>query len=315
MNRWWIYQKERFPIFKNGLLIAIFSSSAISYSLLVRELSGQSAVERPWPQLLGLMLLAFLALFLFFLQLRIADEFKDLKEDMLYRPYRPVPRGLVSLSELKLVGLAAAWVQFGLALSIGLPMVLLLLGVWGYLGLMTREFFAPQWLKAHPLIYLLSHAVIMPLLALYASAYDWLAAGTTPPEALGWFLLLSFLSGLTIELGRKIRAPKDEETGVETYSALWGHQQATVAWLTVVWLMALITLQAGVQINFVVPVTIIVLMLLTGSVIVGWQFWMNPIPNSARRIELLAGLWTIGIYFNIGILPLLLRYPNLSSNL
>lgn len=309
MNRWWIYQKERFPIFKNGLLIAIFSSSAVSYSLLVREFSGQSSAEQPWPQLLGLMVLAFLALFLFFLQLRIADEFKDLKEDMLYRPYRPVPRGLVSLSELKLIGLAAAWVQFGLALSIGLPMVLLLLCVWGYLGLMTQEFFAPQWLKDHPVIYLLSHAVIMPLLALYATAHDWLAAGTTPAKTLIWFLLVSFLSGLTIELGRKIRAPKDEETGVATYSTLWGHQSAIIVWLTVVWLMALITLQAGVQINFVVPVTIIVLMLLMGSVIVGWRFWMKPTPTLAKHIELLAGLWTIGIYFNIGILPLWLRHP------
>ena len=35
--------------------------------------------------------------FLSFLQLRIADEFKDFDEDSRYRPYRPVPRGLVTL--------------------------------------------------------------------------------------------------------------------------------------------------------------------------------------------------------------------------
>ena len=40
------------------------------------------------------------------LQLRLADEFKDFEEDSRYRPYRPVPRGLVSLRDL-------AWVWAG----------------------------------------------------------------------------------------------------------------------------------------------------------------------------------------------------------
>ena len=40
----------------------------------------------------------------FFLQLRIADEFKDFAEDSRFRPYRPVPRGLVTLTELGWVG-------------------------------------------------------------------------------------------------------------------------------------------------------------------------------------------------------------------
>ena len=90
-SRWWVYQRERFPILAHGPLIAAFSVSAVSYSALLR---GQSSLP------LDGTLLAFGTAFLFFLQLRIADEFKDFEDDSRYRSYRPVPRGLVKLSEL-----------------------------------------------------------------------------------------------------------------------------------------------------------------------------------------------------------------------
>src|SRR6185503_3124011 len=94
-NRWWVYQRERFPVLAHGLLIAAFSFSAISYSSVLR------GAAPGWPAALT----AFASCFLFFLQLRIADEFKDFDEDARWRPYRPVPRGLVRLRELAVVGL------------------------------------------------------------------------------------------------------------------------------------------------------------------------------------------------------------------
>jgi 4-hydroxybenzoate polyprenyltransferase len=36
------------------------------------------------------------------------------------------------------------------------------------------------------------------------------------------FFWVSFFNGTVLEIGRKIRAPQDEEAGVETYSFLWG---------------------------------------------------------------------------------------------
>ena len=91
--RWWTYQKERFPIFKHGILVAAFSSSAIAFSALLGGGGPQ------W----SAFFVAFLSSLIFFLQLRIADEFKDAEEDAKYRPYRAVPRGLVSLRELGFV--------------------------------------------------------------------------------------------------------------------------------------------------------------------------------------------------------------------
>jgi len=86
-NKWWVYQKERFPFIAHGPLILAFSASAVCFSSLLRE--GTPSIQS--------LLAAFSSSFLFFLQLRIADEFKDFEEDSRYRPYRPVPRGLVTL--------------------------------------------------------------------------------------------------------------------------------------------------------------------------------------------------------------------------
>ncbi|HEY9640476.1 MAG TPA: UbiA family prenyltransferase [Coleofasciculaceae cyanobacterium] len=294
-NRWWIYQKERFPIFKHGVLIAVFSSAAVGYSMQLRG-------ERLTP-IWGAGLIAGITLFLCFLQLRIADELKDYAEDARYRPYRPVPRGLVTLRELGIVAIAAACIQLGLALSVGWPLVLLLLLVWLYMALMGQEFFVSAWLKARPLLYLLSHAVIMPLLALYATACDWLAAGVPAPSGLIGFLLVSFFNSLTIELGRKIRAPQDEEPGVDTYSALWGGRRAAIAWLSASWLMGMTSLWAAVLIQLTLPVACVFLLLISGSGAIVWRFVTQPTTARAKAFEVMSALWTLLIYLSLGIAP------------
>lgn len=319
INRWWIYQKERFPLAKHGPLIAVFSISAVCYSLLLRERWEDPILIKQagsiWQvegfsllQTVGTALIAFIVALLFFLQLRIADEFKDFEADFRYRPYRPVPRGLISLKELGIVAIASAVIQLGLSIAVSPRLVLLLLLVWGYMVLMSQEFFVATWLKARPLLYTLSHMLIMPLIALYTTAGDWLKVSWTPPQGIVWYLLVSFFGGMAIEIGRKIRAPKDEERGVETYTALWGREKAVMAWLGVLWLMTLTAILAAMHIEFAVQVILVVLLLLTASVLVAWRFVVHPITPWAKRVELLSGIWTLLLYFSLGLLPLILQH-------
>ena len=72
-NRWWVYQRERFPLLIHGPLIAAFAFSSVSFSSLLR---GQAVLPSP-----ARVLVAFVGCSLFFLQLRIADEFKDYEDD------------------------------------------------------------------------------------------------------------------------------------------------------------------------------------------------------------------------------------------
>ncbi len=300
LGRWWTYQSERFPILAHGVLILAFSSSAVCFSSLLR-----GRVELP-PILV--VMVAFGTAFLFFLQLRIADEFKDFEEDSRYRPYRAVPRGLVSLRELGVLGVIAAVIQLLLGLALDPSIVLLLAVAWFYLAMMSKELFVGEWLKLHPVPYLISHMVIIPLVDFYATACDWWPVGQGMPHGLGWFVAASYSNGIVIEIGRKIRAPADEEIGVNTYSAIWGPRAAVVVWLAAMLTTAICATLAAAQIDFVIPVaTVLATMLLTTGLIC-WRFLAAPTKSRSKLIETLAGVWTIILYLSVGAVPLLWRW-------
>ena len=284
----------------HGPLVLAFSSSAVCFSRLLR---GQVT----WPAWNELAV-AFSTCLLFFLELRIADEFKDREEDAQYRPYRPVPRGLVTLRELGWVGVAGAATQLALALWLAPLLGLVLLGGWLYLGLMSKEFFARTWLKARPVTYLWTHMLIMPIVDLYATACDWVPAGLKlPPAGLAWFLAASFFNGIVIEFGRKIRAPADEEPGVQTYSVLWGRQTAVLAWLGVMLATSICATQAARKIHAVEVVALTTGTVLTLSIFAGLHFIRHPLPSSGKRFELISGAWTLVLYLSLGLIPMAWR--------
>lgn len=304
LARWWIYQRERFPVLAHGPLIAAFSSSAVAFSFLLRGGQGLPAASS--------FLVAFCSSFLFFLQLRIADEFKDHEEDTLYRPYRPVPRGLVTLKELRVLGIGAAVLQAALALWLQPKLLLFLAVVWLYLALMSREFFARDWLKARPFTYMWTHMLIMPLIDGYATACEWLPHSAAPPHGLEPFLLVSFFNGLVLEIGRKTRAPQDEETGVETYSALWGPSRAVTAWLLALVMTALVAWWCAAQIRFEHMLSVVLGALLFMAILVSVRFIRQPQKKIAQLIEITSAVWTLLMYLFLGMIPLLLRLRNVA---
>jgi 4-hydroxybenzoate polyprenyltransferase len=300
--RWIIYQRERFPLVAHGPLIAAFSAGAVCYSAQLRARQA----DAPFAVRGSSLVVAFVSCLLFFFELRVADEFKDAEDDARWRPYRPVPRGLVTLGELRAAAVAAALAQLALALWLEARLLLPLLATWAYMGLMTREFWAREWLRAHPVTVLWSHMLVLPLIDLYATACDWMPSG--PGRAIGpglaWFLVASFFNGMVVELGRKIRAPADEETGVETYSALWGPRRATMAWLA---LMACALLAATLAAR-AVDAQSVVAGLLGGIMLVALATASSMTPSPSRgagkRLELVSGVWTIAMYLGVGVLPL-----------
>jgi 4-hydroxybenzoate polyprenyltransferase len=303
--RWWAYQRERFPVFAHGPLIAAFSFSAVCFSALLRAQTTGAPPSWPAP---AAAVVAFGTALLFFLQLRIADEFKDFDEDARYRPYRPVQRGLVTLKQLGILGVICGVIQLGLALWLHPPLVLLLAVVWVYLALMSKEFFVGDWLRAHPVAYMLSHMIILPLIDFYATACDWWPAQGSAPAGLEWFIAASYFNGLVIEIGRKSRAPADEEKGVNTYTVLWGRTGAALAWLGAMLVSATCGTLAAAGVGFVVPVAALLAVPLVASALTAWWFVRDPAPGRGKRIELMAGVWTIFLYLSVGAVPLAWRW-------
>ena len=295
--RWRIYFTERFPPLQNGVLIAAFVIGAMAYSARLHGHAG-------FPGLLPVLSAAVIT-FLLFLQLRILDEFKDFEDDARWRPYRPVPRGIVTLRALGWLGVFASGVQVALTLLFAPRLLLMLIAIWAYAGLMGFEFFVRDWLKAHPVAYMASHMVIVPMIALFITAFDWLPQGF-PDVRLAWLLAMSYFGFCVIEIGRKIRAPEDEEEGVETYSALWGRRNAVAAWLIVMALTGALAVCASRAVGTSLITSTYACLVLAVSLGIGWSFLRRPLAGQGKRFQLLSGVWTLGVFLVLGLAPWLL---------
>lgn len=292
MNRWWIYQRERFPLTAYGLLAATTGVAATINSSMLR---GQYA----WPAA-GTVLAASASALAFFVQMRVADEFKDREDDALWRPERPVPRGLVRLAELAAIALVAATLQVTLACAFGAPMLVPLMATWAYFALTAVEFGAGNWLKARPAAYLLSHLPLPSLIVFQLSSFDWLATHAEMPAGLGALLATAFASALLLEVSRKLRAPSDEQPGVVTYTAAWGARRALTVWVSaLVATLAAAGCAAG-SVGAGLPFAAAALALCAAGVTGALHFVAAPSKARAARLDALARATTLLAYLGLG---------------
>lgn len=298
LKKYQVYLSERFPLKTHIPIIAIFSFSAICYSLSASE----ETVFIPWLDYLN----AFLLTFSIFLLLRISDEFKDHEDDMKYRKYLPVPRGLVSLKNLKGIAILLLIVQL-IIISLNPNFAMTFLISMFYLGLMFKEFFVEDWLKKNQLAYVFSHMLIIPLVDLVASSAHWSMAGINPPSALGWFFVVSFFNGILLEIGRKIKLPENEEEGVVSYSKLWGMKNSVYVWLAILLLTLSLAFAAALAINSPFWVYLLLSVFALGGSFTAFRFLLNPTQKKSKMIENASGLWTMGMYLNLGALPFIFQ--------
>lgn len=291
--RLWTYQKERFPIAAYVPMVLAFTASAAYYSRFARGAPGFIAWDR--------FAVGALTALVFFAWLRILDEHKDAEIDRRYRPELPVPRGLVTRAELRGVGGAA----LAVALLLNVLVMPQLLGaiavVVAWAALMTKEFFVPAWLRAHPAAYLLSHMMIMPLIDFYTTGLDWLAEGVAPPAALALFLALTFFNGVVIEVGRKLRVPEAEREGVDSYTRAWGLRAAPLVWLAVLALTAAIAAAALVAIDASGAELALLAAFAALTAVPTLRFLARPRAALSKQIEAASGVWTIAMYLLLGV--------------
>lgn len=219
-----------------GLVLALMYLDAI--------LVGSLAAGHKPPQLAPEDLLGFLAFLAFFLGLRIYDEFKDNESDRVLHADRLTVTGVMPLSDLgriNAVGLvlqaaACLWFDRGVgAVTITWAAAVL------FSLLMLKEFFIPEWLNAHPVLYSVSHAGVMPLAFLWAVTMG--ARGFVSSAAVWWLCALAIAAAFLLELSRKLRAPSDERPGVTSYTRIFGVRGASLVG-GVLLLAAVVTLGA-----------------------------------------------------------------------
>ena len=328
-----IYLNERFPLGKNSFFTLIFTLSGYIYTgllynskiitpILSKEVNRVpllwdkeiDKVPMIWYKLLPL----FIIIFMFFFQLRITDEFKDYEEDLKYRPYRPVQRGIISLKALGKIGIATIIIQIILAHVINPKLIYFMLLVWVYMFLMTKEFFIKNWLTERILIYALSHVVIMIFITLvivkgtgyilqnhfletlYLSLKKYeknIFIGLIPLFA------LNYLNGIVLEIGRKTRRADEEEHGVQTYSKLWGRKKAVVV-LSLLFVIEYFLVILGLAYTykeyfFFGGLTLLVILVVSIYFMV--KFLKKDL--SGKIVETVSGLWIIFSSVSLGLLP------------
>ncbi len=222
MSRWLVYFKERFPLPVYGLLCAGYAFSG--FVLAFRDSADGVGVGKYWTSShLGPTLLVFTVILLFFFLLRMMDELKDFAKDQLAHPMRPLPRGLFSPSEFSKM-IRSLW-SFGLVGGLastlvvaGPPAGFFFILFWMYLWGMYKEFYFGTSLQNYPILYAVSHQVILLPIGCFAVAAFGGDKGYSPAAALyGVAVLGSFFS---YEVGRKLD-PKSPAI-LKTYLTVYG---------------------------------------------------------------------------------------------
>ena len=333
-----IYLNERFPLGKNSFFVLIFTLSGYIYigllynSKIIKPILSKGINRVPllwdkeidnvpiiWYKLLPL----FIIIFMFFFQLRITDEFKDYEEDLKYRPYRPVQRGIISLKALGKIGLATVIVQIILAHVINPKLIYFMLLVWIYMFLMTKEFFIKNWLTERILIYALSHVVIMIFITLvivkgtgyilqdhFLETLYLLLKKYEKNIFIGLIPLfaLNYLNGIVLEIGRKTRKANEEEHGVQTYSKLWGRKKAVFI-LCILYVIEYIFVLFGLS-NINKEFFLVGQLILTITLILSIYFTIKFLKKdlTGKIPENISGIWILISSMNMGLIQYAVFY-------
>lgn len=278
IKKWYTYQKERFPVATYGIYIFSIVFGTFCFAI-------DKTYNPNWIMLLPMFAVAFLQ----FLMVRIVDEFKDYEEDAKYRPYRPVPRGLVTLKELGILGGICAAVQVGITAILNLKGLIFLGLVWLFFGVMSKSFFIKKLVDKHILLEVTLDELLMPILVLYLSTFV-----TSISVKLIPFLILSYLGSWIVEIARKVRCKEDEEEGVKTYTAVFGIPAAT---MIVVILEALIMIMQSIILGtkYIIPVIALYVLINIPNIL----FIIKQNKKLAKIVELLANIYLIIAYISM----------------
>lgn len=222
LKRWQIFIGERFPPVSHLPMAVLFALANVG-------MASRCTGSAPAPlKAAG----AFVLVLSFLFRLRCFDEIKDYATDVQVNPGRPLPRGVLTLRQVKAVIGALTIVEVALAACFGWPVVLSHLLAVGYSFLMYREFFIGRYLRPLLTLYAVTHTCSLLLLGWSVSS---LATGRfivqLPPVVL-LFGLANWLLFNIFEFARKSWARDEEVTGVESYSSLYGAGGAVVLTMT-----------------------------------------------------------------------------------
>ncbi len=218
LNKWFQFIKERFnPLSYSIMIIVFFGAHYSVYLGLAGQQFGKINIQPP-----ATLTPLVLAVFIFFLKLRLFDEVKDFEDDVKNYPKRPLPRGLlrrndilrvvfwVIILELMLFSVYGPWAFASASFAIG------------YSLLMYKEFFLRKWLRLHLTTYAATHTFVVVFISITIFVSLFKAPFSGLPLNIVYFSLGSWFIFNIFEFGRKTFASQEEKNGINSYSKIFG---------------------------------------------------------------------------------------------
>jgi hypothetical protein len=211
LQRFWTFTRERFDPLSHFVMLALF---LWAHFLLLIKLNLLSSTYLQ-------LILVSIGVVVFFFKLRLYDEIKDYDTDVKINPTRPLPRGLVTMQEVKRGIEYCLVLEIILFASAGYPGLFGILFATTYSLLMYHEFFIGDLIRPHLTTYATSHTVVTLFLSLAIfQASSNLMIWDLPIE-IYLFAFISWLLFNIFELGRKTYMKHEEKGQVESYSKVW----------------------------------------------------------------------------------------------
>ena len=214
------YTKERFPLIPILLFVFLLTAGYAHFFATWFGVTFSWQEPKLW--------LTMVTVFLFMLQLRMADEIKDFQKDSIAFPERILPRGIIKLDLIRKILYSTIAIELIVSAIMGKSHVIfmIILQVWAFL--MAKEFFCKEFLDKQVTLSLVLHQLILPPLALY-SAFAFITIEDLVFDlALIEGLIYLSLIYTTYELARKTWSPDRENTHADSYTRFWGIKRAVI---------------------------------------------------------------------------------------
>lgn len=240
--------------------------------------------------------LGMLFLFCIFFHLRVFDEHKDYADDIVHYPDRILSRGLITLTHLKILGAIAIAIEFGCAALSGWSAMLAVAVTVFFSWVMLHEFFIREWLKAHFIIYAISHMLIMPLMTATIFSFTMRRPFWEAPWLFWAYAAADFFAFANWEISRKIKLPEDEISGVSSYSQELGMYTAGYVVLGLRVLNTILAWIVGVYLDlgvfYYAGLIVLFLVCLYGLL----RFRFNTTRKTTKDLEAYGGAYIILFY-------------------
>jgi len=283
------YLAERFPLPSHISMVIIY--------FLANQFLAQ-VLGRPGQPLRigGFSLLGMVFLFCLFFHLRVFDEHKDYVDDCAHYPGRILSRGLITLKDLKILGAAAIAIELLAAFFSGYFTAVAVVATILFSWVMLHEFFVRTWLRAHFILYAISHMLIMPLMAATIFSFTMRRPFWEAPSLFWAYAAADFFAFSNWEISRKIRLPEDEIEGVSSYSKAFGMFAACYVVMGLRILNTFLAWMIGfyLKLGALYYVGLIVLFLITLFGLL--HFRLHPTRQTAKNLEAYGGGYIIFFY-------------------